>query len=99
MNADNQNAPDQTAEWSALRAKLAGYRGVYDQPIPSLAEVNTIPDAPICGGGKLTVALDGTPRELNYHLSKSDFWAVVLRPDILFQKFHIRQAPLALTRS
>ncbi|MBL7076214.1 MAG: discoidin domain-containing protein [Kiritimatiellae bacterium] len=83
-----------TPEWSVLESKLRNYLSVYDTPIPSLAEVNTIPDAPICGGGKLTIAVDGTHREVNYHLSKSDFWAVMPKPDMLFQKHHIRQAPL-----
>ncbi len=81
-------------EWGALRAKLTDYRSVYNKLIPSLKKVNTIPDAPLCGGGKLTVALDGTHREVNYHLSKSDFWAVELHPGRLFQKHHIRQVPL-----
>lgn len=82
------------SEWDVLRAKLTKYLSAYDKPIPSLKKVNTIPDAPLCGGGKLTVALDGTHREVNYHLSKSDFWAVELKPDRLFQKHHIRQVPL-----
>ena len=81
-------------EWDALHAKLTACLSVYDHPIPSLKKVNTIPDAPLCGGGKLTVALDGTHREVNYHLSKSDFWAVELHPGRLFQKHHIRQVPL-----
>ena len=81
-------------EWSVLRAKLKDYLSIYDEPVASLKNVNTIPDAPICGGGKLTVALDGDHRAVNFHLSKSDFWAVVLKPETLFQKHHIRQAPL-----
>jgi len=81
-------------EWSTLSAKLASYRSVYKGEIASLKTVNTIPDAPLCGGGKLTVALDGTHREVNYHLSKSDFWALELHPGRLFQKHHIRQVPL-----
>lgn len=82
------------AEWPALKSKLSDYAAIYQGAVPSLAEVNTIPDAPICGGGTLTVAVDGDQRQLNYRLSKSDFWAIVLRPDMLFQKHHIRQAPL-----
>jgi len=84
----------QDAEWSELQAKLTNYESVYDEPIPSLVNVNTIPDAPICGGGKLTVAVDGTHREVNYHLSKSDFWAVVFHHGRLFQQYHIRNLPL-----
>ncbi|MBT3192856.1 MAG: discoidin domain-containing protein [Verrucomicrobia bacterium] len=81
-------------EWSALKTKLDSYQSVYDAPISSLAEVNTIPDAPICGGGKVTVAVDGTHREVNYHLSKSDFWHVMLHPGRLFDGFSISPAPL-----
>jgi hypothetical protein len=88
------NERHSSREWDALRSKLMQTVSVYDEPIPSLKKVNTIPDAPICGGGKLTVALDGTHREVNYHLSKSDFWAVELHPGRLFQKHHIRQVPL-----
>ncbi len=47
-----------------LYAKLVDYVSAYDEPIPSLADVNTIPDAPICGGGKLTVVF-GTKKEMN----------------------------------
>jgi len=81
-------------EWQELRSKLKEYVSIYDGPIPSLTEVNTIPDAPICGGGKVTVALDSKQDEVHYHLSKSDFWHAVLRPEMIFQKHHIRQAPL-----
>lgn len=81
-------------EWRALCAKLEGYASIYDEPIPSLSVVNTIPDAPICGGGKLTVALAGSHREVSYHISKSDFWHVVPNWQMLLQKYHIRQAPL-----
>jgi hypothetical protein len=77
-----------------LQAKLSGYPSVYDEPIPCLRGCNTIPDAPICGGGKLTLAVDGTHRKVNYHFSKSDFWSIVLKPEVLFQKYHIRQASL-----
>jgi len=81
-------------EWSVLKTKLDGYQSVYDEPIPSLTEVNTIPDAPICGGGKVTVAVDGTHREVNYHLSKSDFWHVLLHSERLFDGYSISPAPL-----
>jgi len=94
LAASAAGQPDKSTEWAAVSAKLTDYVSVYDEPIPTLKTVNTIPDAPICGGGKLTVALDGTHREVNYHLSKSDFWAVELMPDRLFQKHHIRQVPL-----
>lgn len=83
-----------TTDWNSLKDKLQGYRSVYAEPIPSLREVNTIPDAPLCGGGKLTMALDGTHREVNFHISKSDFWAIQLMPSALFQKHHIRQVSL-----
>jgi hypothetical protein len=82
-------------EWEALQAKLEGYYSVYDKPVASLSEVNTIPDAPICGGGKLTVALDGSHCEVNYHFSKSDFWVLVMHPERLYQRHSIRPAPLA----
>ncbi len=81
-------------EWLELKAKLDGYQAVYDESIPSLTEVNTIPDAPICGGGKVTVAVDGTHREVDYHLSKSDFWHVMLHSERLFDGFSISPAPL-----
>jgi alpha-L-fucosidase 2 len=80
-------------EWDALRSKLTDYLAVYDEPIPSLLEVNTIPDAPICGGGKLTLALDGTHREVNYHITKSDFWTAIGVPQRLFPKFRVKPAP------
>ena len=80
-------------EWDALRAKLTNYLSVYDKPIPSLLEVNTIPDAPLCGGGKLTLALDGTHSQVNYHVTKSDFWTAVENPQNLFPKFKIKPAP------
>lgn len=82
------------SDWPELGRKLRRYRSLYSKPIPPLTKVNTIPDAPICGGGKLTVALDGTHRKVNYYLSKSDFWSVVLNPEALFQRYSIRQAPL-----
>ncbi len=80
--------------WNAARTKLTDYLSVYDEPIPSLRDVNTIPDAPICGSGKLTVAVDGNHRDVSYHFSKSDFWHITSRWETLFQKYHIRQAPL-----
>ncbi len=82
-------------EWQEVRAKLEDYVSVYEGAIPSLTDVNTIPDSPICGGGKVTVALDSKRGEVHYHLSKSDFWYAMLRPEMIFQKHHIRQAPLA----
>ncbi|MBT3192763.1 MAG: hypothetical protein HN341_09440 [Verrucomicrobia bacterium] len=85
---------DITSEWSVLREKLAAYCSVYEGPIPSVTEVNTIPDAPICGGGRVTVAVDSKRDEVHYHLSKSDFWAIKPMPEMLFQKHHIRQVPL-----
>ncbi len=80
--------------WPELKAKLSSYPSVYAEPIPPLQGCNTIPDAPICGGGKLTLALDGTHRKVNYHFTKSDFWSIVLKPEMLYQKYHIRQASL-----
>ena len=94
MENMNNDIREVSAEWTALHAKLNEYLSVYDKPIPSLKDVNVIPDAPICGGGKLTLALDGTHRDLNCHISKSDFWVVKLMPDDLFQKFHARPSPL-----
>jgi len=82
-----------TGEWGALSAKLTNYLSVYDEPIPSLLKVNTIPDAPLCGGGKLTMALDGTHREINYHFTKSGFWAAMGYPDRLYPKFMVKPAP------
>lgn len=85
MNSSNRN------EWPVLQAKLREFLSVYDRPVPPLEEVHTIPDAPIGGSGKLTMAVDGTHRHARYHFTRADFWAIVLRPDCLFQKHHIRQ--------
>jgi len=52
--------------------------------------VNTIPDAPICGSGNLTVAFDRDHHQVCYHLSKSDFWHVIPMSHMLFQKTHVR---------
>ena len=81
-----------TEEWGVLNTKLANYQSVYDGSIPSLLKVNTIPDAPICGGGKLTLTLDGTHREVNYYISKSDFWAGTQLPTNIFPKTSIMPA-------
>ena len=80
-------------EWNVLSAKLKSWLSVYDEPVSSLLNVNQIPDAPLCGGGKLTLALDGDHREVNFHLTKSDFWTVVAHPENLFPKFQVKPAP------
>lgn len=77
------------SEWDSLKTKLGSYLSVYDKPIDSLLKVKTIPDAPICGGGNLTLALDGTHRQVNYYVTKSDFWAGTLRPESIFPKTSI----------
>ena len=85
-------------EWEALGAKLRGYASIYDAPIPSLSGVNTIPDAPLCGGGKLTLCVDGDHRNLNWHITKSDFWVARLYPENLFPKFMVKPAPFCRLR-
>ena len=74
------------SEWDSLNTKLASYLSVYDKPIDSLLQVRTIPDAPICGGGNLTLALDGTHRQVNYYVTKSDFWQVHSGRQVFFQR-------------
>ncbi|MDH4203501.1 MAG: discoidin domain-containing protein [Phycisphaerae bacterium] len=85
----HETSPNHTEEWEVLNTKLANYQSVYDGPIPSLQKVNTIPDAPICGGGKLTLALDGTHRQVNYHVTKPDFWKGTLGSTGIFPKTSI----------
>lgn len=79
-------------QWDDLSAKLTGFLSVYDEPIPLLATVNTIPDAPICGSGKLTLAMDGTHREVNYYVTKSDFWFGTQNPGSIFPNTSIMPA-------
>ena len=80
-------------EWEALSAKLKGYLSIYEEPVASLLQVNTIPDAPLCGGGKLTLCLEGDHRQLIFHITKSDFWVARLYPENLFPKFMVKPAP------
>ncbi len=88
----------QAEEWNALQAKLDGMSGRYDRPISSLQKENAIPDAPLAGGGNLTVTLDGDHRSANFYVTKSDFWVGVMQPENLFPRTKIRASPFVRLR-
>lgn len=83
----------QAEEWNELRDKLDGMTGRYDRPIASLQKEDAIPDAPLAGGGNLTVTLDGDHRGATFYVTKSDFWVGVMQPENLFLRARISPSP------
>lgn len=69
------DAPSPSAQWEALRPKLAGIKGVWTNQSYTGSVQNTMPDTALLGNGDVGVTSGGSTGVKSFLVSKGDFWS------------------------